>query len=498
MTPVSAQEGLVAALCAGLPGPVTHLQTHISHVLITPQRTWKLKKPVNFGFLDFSTLEQRHAACLEELRVNRRTAPDLYLGVVAVTGTPQQPQWEGSGPVLDYAVAMRTLPPASFWEWRLAHGGIGPADIDALADTLAAFHARCAVAGREDGWGQPAAVLGPAIDNFAPLRAVLPEGALRERCLRLYDWTVERGAALRESFLRRLERGRVRECHGDLHLGNIASTADGAPLLFDAIEISPALRWCDVLSELAFTVMDLQQRGYPHWGWRLLNRYLETSGDHDGLDVLPFYQVYRALVRAKVSSLQSSADLTATLDACFGGCERLVFAAAPVLHVTCGLSGSGKSVWSRRLAERSGLILLRSDVERKRMAGLPVTADSASLPGQGLYTPQHSRAVYDRLAGLAGRALAAGFGVVVDAACLQREQRDRFRALAHRAGVRLQLWHMEATPDRLRERVLARQGRGDDASEAGPAVLEAQLLAWRGFDADETDVCPLAPDSEPL
>ncbi len=251
--------------------------------------------------LDFSTLERRRHFCQEEVRLNRRLAPATYLGVVAVTGTAAAPLLEGKGEAIEYVVKMRRFP----------DGGLLSQHADTLngeiAETIAVhlerFHSGIGIAGAGVAYGEPGLLIQPMRENFELVDQLPADGAVLERSARLARWTEASCQRLNDSLLKRKEEGFIRECHGDLHLGNM-TLVDGEVLIFDGIEFSPQLRWIDTMSEIAFLTMDLEERGRADLSGRLLNRYLELTGDYAGLVVLRFYQVYRAMVRAKVSAIR--------------------------------------------------------------------------------------------------------------------------------------------------------------------------------------------------
>jgi len=461
------------------------LETHISWVLLTGEYAYKIKKPVNLGFLDFSSLELRRHYCEEELRLNRRLAPELYLDLAEIRGTPGAPRVGGDGPVLEYAVRMREFPQASLASRALAGGAFGAAEIDALAALVARFHASAPQARTETRYGAPDAVLADALQNFEQMlqlaRAAPDDRALR--ALRL--WTQHEFEARSGVFAARRKQGFVRECHGDLHLGNIV-LLDGRPVPFDCIEFNDSLRWIDVMSEAAFLAMDLEDRGRRDLAWRFLNRYLEATGDYAGLAVLPFYLVYRALVRAKVHLMRSRqsglrrperARLTRAFEDYLRLAGRLAAPERPALILAHGLSGCGKTTLTQPLVEALGAIRVRSDLERKRAHGVAPRASSGSGVGSGLYTAVINAATYRRLGELAQEALRAGFPVVVDAAFLKRAERDAFRAIAERLDVPFTILDFHAPLEVLRARITERLARADDASEADLAVLEHQLRA---------------------
>ncbi len=486
-----ALEGLVAALRdpKRYPHPVERVETvetHISRVLLTGRYAYKIKKPLALGFLDFSTLQARRAACEEELRLNRRTAPTLYVDVIAITGTPEDPRIGGDGPTIEYAVRMAQFPQEALLDRVAARGALDRALVDRLAEAIARFHAAVAVAGPQSEFGSPAQVLAPAQQNFEQLAELLDDPGLAE----LRAWTGREHARLAEPMARRKREGFVRECHGDLHLGNIV-LLEGEPTPFDCIEFNAALRWTDLMNEVAFLVMDLEDHELTAHARRFLNGYLEATGDYAGLAVLPFYLVYRAVVRAKIAAIrahQPGLDVhgrtraETEIHGYLKLAQRLSAPRRRALVITHGLSASGKSTAALDLVEASGALRVRSDVERKRMHGLEAKEKSGAALGAGMYAEDATRCAYARLAALAREVLEAGFAVVVDAAFLQRTQRDAFATLARELGVTFTIASLQAPVETLRARIAARRG---DASEATLAVLEHQLATQDMLGEDE-------------
>jgi uncharacterized protein len=472
-------------------GTVELLQTHISYILLAGDYAYKIKKPVNLGFLDFSTLDARRHYCEEELRLNRRTAPGLYLDVLPIGGSASAPVI-GGGAAIEYALRMRRFDQDALLDRMARRGTLAPWHIDALARGLAAFHGRIARSGSDDAYGSPQRVLAPAMQNFEQMLPLIDTKADVALLARLRDWTVREHAALVPVLEARKRDGWVRECHGDLHLGNIA-LLEGVPTPFDAIEFNPDFRWIDVMNEIAFLAMDLFDHRLPRLAHRFLNVYLELTGDYAGLCVLRFYLVYRALVRAKVACLrahqpgiaaQAKSETEQEQRRHLQLAERLATPAHAALLIMHGLSGSGKTTVAQDLLEALGAVRLRSDVERKRLYGLAPQAHSNSGLDAGLYAPEASERTYARLAELARELLAARHPVIVDAAFLKREQRDRFAALARDTGARFLIAACTAPTETLRARVAARMREARDASEAGLAVLERQFATAE----------PLAPD----
>ncbi len=483
------QRRLVAALIERLGqdgGPVRHVETHISHVLLHGGLAYKIKKALATPYLDQSTLARRQAACAEELRLNRRLAPQTYLDVVAVTGSEARPELGGDGPVLDVAVRMRAFDEDGLWDRLAARGELRAADVDELAVRLVGFHQSAAVAPPPGSWGTPAQVRPALCDSLRELRspaalAAGPRAVDRIALERLQRWEAEAFPRLQPVMAQRLSAGRVREGHGDLHLGNVAREA-GRCLVFDGIEFDPGLRWIDVMSDVAFMAMDLQAHGLPALAHRFVNAYLEASGDYEGLRVLGYYLVHRALVRAKVALMRAGQTAGAERDQALQAVRRYVHLAVGcamprprALLVTHGLSGSGKTTLTQDLLETLGAPRVRADVERKRLGGLGALQPSGSPPGGGLYVSAISQATYQRLFTAAAAALEGGWPVILDAGFLRLADRAAARRIAAAHGVPFVILHFEAPPALLRRRLRERAARATDASEADESVLALQL-----------------------
>lgn len=465
------------------------IETHISWVLLAGEFAYKIKKPVDLGFLDFSALEKRRFFCEEEVRLNQRLAPDLYLDVVPIGGTSGQPRWD-RGVAIEYAVRMRRFPQQAQLDRMLAAGELRASQLDAFAKLIADFHSTAALADADTPFGEPVTVYQPVEENFHALRGALESRDALEQLNVLEARGMGHFLALRDLLAVRKREGFVRECHGDLHLRNLAWVKD-RPLAFDCIEFDPALRWIDVMSEIAFLVMDLHAREQGPLAARFLNGYLEHTGDYAGLDLLPFYQVYRALVRAKVDAirLQQTDVSTGEKEQIEAECARYLDLGrdfgkpgTPWLLITRGLSGSGKTTLSEGLVEQLGAIRIRSDVERKRLFGLPAEQSAGAEPGQGIYTAEAGRKTYAKLLELAESVLDAGYPVIVDAVFAEAEQRSPFELLAANKGLPFVILEFSAAPGTLRERITSRP-RG--ASDADLAVLERQLAHWQPLSTEE-------------
>jgi len=497
-------------------GALSLIETHISWVLLTGSWAYKIKKPVNFGFVDFSTFERRQHFCREELRLNQRLAGDLYRDLVAIHGPPEQARLEGLGPVIEVAVRMRQFDQADLLPEALARGRVTGDQLESFAARLAAVHGAAAVAPPEGPWGTPDAVIAPALANLRVLERLPSSSGVAE----LAAWTAREAERLQPCFADRLARGRVREGHGDLHLGNLV-LHQGAVVGFDCLEFSPALRWIDVLSDVAFLAMDLEHRGEPLLAARLLNRCLSASGDYAGLATWRWYVTYRALVRAKVLALRleqlqvspSPAEATAAAPA---SAVAPATAAAPTpgessalasqLHtylalahrclleprpgqllLTHGVSGSGKSHLAKALCQRHGWLHLRSDVERRRLFGGWGTPLEPVRQGDP-YAPALTAELYGTVLPRAAEAvLRAGFTLVVDATFLSHRQRAILTGLADRLATPWWILSCPVSPAVARERLALRRREGGDPSEADEAVLSGQWQALEPLTAHEAD-----------
>ena len=469
------------------------VETHSAWVILTGQYVYKIKKPVDFGFMDFSTLEKRHLYCTEEVRLNQRFAPDTYLGVVSITGTQTHPQLDGDGAVLDYAVRMRQFPDNGLLSQLAARHALDTTHIDQLVQTISEFHHKAARATAEDDFGDPADTHHWVRENFQHIQPLLTPSDNPDTVEQLRQWSEDSYVRLTDALQVRKDTGAIRECHGDLHLGNI-TLIDGRVTPFDCIEFNPHLRWIDVFSEVAFLLMDLDDRGQTPFANRFLNAYLQDSGDYDGLGVLRYYLVYRAMVRAKVAILRRQQTAAGSSGHDQAGADyrqyiKLALAYTrqdrAVMVITRGLSGSGKSTVARALCERSGMIQLRSDVERKRLAGLSARANSRSGTGTGLYSADKTANTYLQLATLAKIVLAAGYSVIIDATFLKRALRDQFRTLAATSGAAFLILECTAENSELERRILSRSASQNDASEATLDVLHAQQAADEPLSGEE-------------
>jgi uncharacterized protein len=471
---------------------VTLAQTHISWILLTGEVAYKIKRPVCFPFLDLRSLERRAFFCQEELRLNRRFAPSLYMDVCPIVLVDGAAHMGGAGDPVEYAVKMCQFSREDELDSLLTQARIAPAELAAFGRDLSAIHGNLPVAEPPAPWGEPQAVhtlISNNLEECIQASAVF-DGAPAVRDLRpRLEQSLQ--AAIPWMFDRH-EDGRVRECHGDLHAANVVRL-ESKLMPFDCLEFEPAFRWIDVADEVAFLLADLEARGCQRHAQAFLGGYLSHSGDYQACRLLPLYKAHRALIRAKVTALKQSSSGAPSEDGrrlcayrayvdCAG---RALGPKSPTLLLMSGLSGSGKTWLAERLAPTLGAVHLRSDVERKRLAGLAEHARTESALGQGMYSKDFKARVYEYLVVAAEDILAGGYTAIVDATFSRRENREAFRRLARQLGVPACVIHCHASHEVLRSRIVERDLQGDDASEANVTVLEWQKEHWQPVVADE-------------
>lgn len=481
---------------------VQRIETHISCVFLTGQYAYKLKKRVNFGFLDFTELTERKRFCEMEVQLNRRTAPQLYLDVLPIYQNPQKPDqvsWtEQPGlVVVDYLVKMNQFDPEKVLSRYLLHTPLSDSQINQLAGAIARLHQQADSITPGDFLGSPACVLEPMTDNFPSLLALLdcPQlkttqddfdcQTLRDRLNQLELWTRNQHTLLAPMIEQRQQQGYVRACHGDLHLDNITLIND-QPVLFDGIEFNDQFRWIDTLSDLAFLLIDLDFRQKPGLALAILNRYLQQTGDYAGLVLLRFYQTYRALVRAKITGLRyqqldpCSAEaryVLNTMVAYIDLAEHYAYLhqASPTLFIMQGLSGSGKSYYAEQIHQQVGALVISSDRERKRLYGIQNTTRVSDAEKSVLYSAHMNQATYQALYQACQSALQSGLSVVADATFLQARHRERFIEMAESAQRPYLIISLEPDADLAEQRITEREQLNLDPSDANAQVMRRQL-----------------------
>lgn len=454
-------------------------ETHISWVILTGLYAYKIKKNVRLSFIDTSSLDKRRFLCEEELRLNRRLALDLYLDVVPITQEAAGLRVSGHGPIVEYAVRMRQFQASQELSALLKGDTLLEQEFVDLGRRLARFHDSAARASGRQDFPHTADLRDSVLGNLA----ILLQHLNAETCLPemqvLVDWTHDylheslAELRLREQF------GAIRECHGDLHARNVVRWS-GQLIPFDCLEFDPKLRWIDVMSDVAFLVMDLITYKRKDLAFAFLNAYLERTGDYAGVRHLAFYAVNRALVRAMVDGLSAAkdfehrAEFQERLRARIKTAAAMADHAIPTLFIMHGVSGSGKTWMSECLVRKLGAIRIRSDVERKRLGGVSGSAMERAGFEQDLYTPAMSHRTYARVLESAESGLKGGFDVVADASFLKGADRRLFSDLAARGGYHFVILACEADPSVLARRIEERDRRHVDASDADLKILTEQ------------------------
>jgi aminoglycoside phosphotransferase family enzyme/predicted kinase len=478
-------------------GRIVRIETHISIVYLAGRFAYKIIKPVAPAFADFTAADKRQRCCEAQVRLNRPLARSLYLGVLPIVRHGRVLKLGHCGAAVEHAVKMRRFDEARLFSSMARSGALTPRDIDGVAQRLADYH-RCAPRDVPAARYGSAALLQSQIEAVNDsLLAALSHPALRE----ISAWCAQQLAKHAPVIDGRRADGFVRGCHGDLHLDNVVRWRDGISM-FDCIDFDDALRWIDVANDVAFLVMDLRARAGPRMANRLLNGWLEASGDYAALSPMPLYVVYRALVRAWVACLKgrntsreratdAAREAKRYVDVAFAQMRRPL----PVLLLCHGYSGSGKSAASRALAELSGAVRLSSDAERKRLQS---SLAANTRLGAAHYTHEARNAIYDHLFEFASSVLQRGHSVIVDATFLEHRHRSAFFALARRFGVQARILDFRAEPSVLAERIEARNRGPRDASDADLSTLTLQLASADPLTADEHALTFVFDTSVPL
>ncbi|MCG8673115.1 MAG: AAA family ATPase [Pseudomonadales bacterium] len=486
-------------------GDIEVIETHISWVFLTGEFAYKVKKPVDFGFLNFSSLDKRRYFCEQELTRNQVFSGDVYQSVLALKqeGESYHLSCELEGG-LEYLVKMKQFSQSELLSCVIDGADFSPQQAHSLGLSLADLHNRIESAGSMAAWGSPEAIGYPITENFAQIEPLINDSTDLQSLQRLKTWSLAQLDGLNSQFEERKQNGFVRACHGDLHLNNILWRDDGA-LSFDCIEFNDEFRWIDVMSELAFLLMDMEHQGYDELANHCLNGYLEQSGDYEGVALLNFYKVYRALVRAKVAilRLQQAAEeekqqLYKSYLSYVELAEQYTQKTQPCLYITHGVSGSGKSTMARFVSGKINAVHIRSDVERKRLFGITANQNSGSTLDAGIYTQEATQRTFSRLEQVTSGLINAGYSVIVDATFLRQSVRRQFRYLGEQLKVPFAILDCAIDEETARNRIRARMAAGQDASEADLQVLERQLCDQDYLSPEEQRCCVVIDMGKPL
>jgi len=471
------------------------LQTHVSWIFLTDSHAYKVKKPVNFGFLNFSTIDRRRFYCNEEVRLNRRLCPDTYEGVVELRETPEGAAFHGNGRIIDYAVRMKRLPAERMLDQLVEKNLVSADDFRGVARVIADFHHNAATSAAISEFGRLDRIMFNWHENFDQMKPFEGMTLSAKELDLIRDWCTSFAKNNVELFNRRFEEGFIRECDGDIHLENIC-LIDHKVCIFDCIEFNERFRYCDTTADVAFLLMDLDFHGRHDLADEVVKTYLDESGDTGMMALIDFYKLYRAFIRGKVVSLllndgginqqereaaRSKAIRYFRLARGYIERHRL----RPTLFITCGLMGSGKSTLAGQLSFELGINMFQSDAVRKRLAGIPAGTPAPEAYSEGLYSATASDATYAELLRLAEIELAAGHSVIIDATFKQKEERNHCSALAERYGATFVILHVCCSePENLR-RLSERASAGSSLSDGRPELLKQQQEEFEPPDNEE-------------
>ncbi|MEC4816233.1 MAG: AAA family ATPase [Scytonema sp. PMC 1069.18] len=480
--------------------PIELVQTHISYVLLTGDFAYKVKKPMNFGFLDYSTLEKRRHFCHEELRLNQRGAEELYLEVFPVTLVLGRYQMGGTTEAVEYVLKMRQFPQETLFSKMFQQGRLNETLLEDLGRVVAEYHATKTVSNDYiRSFGEVEQIRAAFDENYEQTEKYIGGPQTREQFEETKQYTDTFFAKCEELFKRRIHSDRIRECHGDLHLGNICLWQDKI-WLFDCIEFNEPFRFVDVMFDIAYAVMDLEAQQRPDLSNAYLNTYLEMTGDWEGLQVLPIYLSRQSYVRAKVTSfLLDDPSVSASMK------EEVTKTAATYyklaweytkhrqgqLILMSGLSGSGKTTTARQLARKLGAIHVRSDAVRKHLAGIPLWERG----GDDIYTPEMTQKTYARLLELGIMLAKEGYSVILDAKYDRQQLREEAIAQAQEHQLPLQIVQCTAPLDVLQQRL---QNRTGDIADATADLLSSQVQQAEPFSAQEKPFVKILDTMQPL
>ncbi len=466
------------------------LETHLSYVILTGQYAYKIKKPLNLGFNDYTTIEKRKFYCEKEVLYNTPLAKEIYIGVVPITGSVHQPALEGKGTALEFAVKMHQFPQEGLFSHLIKQKKINENHIFHLAEQVAHFHQEAPIAPQGEPWGTPDFSFMQA--NFTALRSLDCAKAHQEDIDAIERWARGHFAKIKPCLTQRKTQGFIRACHGDLHLNNIVMQ-NNQGIIFDCIEFNEGLRWIDVMNEIAFLAMDLDFHQRPDLASLFINRYLEITGDYLGARFIAFYQCYRAMVRAKITALMyqqlPSQAFAEDFTRYLALAKHYTQPDDAELIITFGVSGSGKTLYTQELLKKMPAIRLRSDVLRKQMHSH--LANKSNFSAKSPYSPEVTREIYQKLKTLAKALLESKLTVIIDATCLHHWQRQIFVDLAYCLHIHLQLLLFEAPREILERRIYERQAHRKDASDATIEVLALQLASLEPLTESEKEICCL-------
>ncbi len=469
------------------PQTVQLLQTQMSFVFIAGPSVYKVKKPVNLGYLDYSDLESRRGFCERETVLNRRLCPEVYLGVVPIIRRNGQFALGGDGEIVEYSVKMKSLPEDKMLNVLLARNEVAPSMIDGLSQKVADFHKIAESTTEISAFGDLKVIKGNCLENFDQTEKSVGRAVSLEKYQRIKSFTLDFLASNESLFQRRVEGKKIRDCHGDLHAAHICFT-DGI-CIYDCIEFNDRFRYGDVASEVAFLAMDLDHYGRADLSLRFVDGYVHLTGDRELLDVLRFYKCYRAYVRGKVESFKLDDKYLPKLDrddalkvaSHYFDLASFYSRSRPSLLITAGVTGTGKTTAALAIARRTGFAVISSDIIRKELAGIPLTERRHDILDTGLYSAEFTRRTYDTMLGQARDMLARKQSVILDATFARRADRNQARMTAADAGADFLVLDFRGSRETIARRLKARS-RGLSVSDGRIEILDPQMERFEQVD----------------
>jgi aminoglycoside phosphotransferase family enzyme/predicted kinase len=473
---------------------VSLIQTHISFIFLTDGFVYKIKKPVDLGFLNFTTLDRRRFYCEEEVRLNRRLCPDVYLGVVQLRESAEGATFYGNGKIVEYAVKMRRLPEYRMLDRLLKEDKVTEGQIRRIAATIGEFHLKAERSAEIDRYGDISVIKHNWDENFRQVADFVGITINRRDMELVEDWVFRFLSDNTTLFSERVAGGFIRDCDGDIHAENIC--LGNKVYIFDCIEFNERFRYIDTAADLAFLLMDFDYHRRKYFADIAFNEYLAVTGDSTMLRILDFYKIYRAFVRGKVESFKLN-DQGMSENEKRAASEKAIrhFRLArgyilrkrlkPAIILFCGLMGTGKSTLASELSFELGLDHIRSDAVRKKLAGIPVNERDLSEYGSGIYSAEWTRATYDSLLSRAGQALQEGRGIILDASFVKRSDRDRFRQLAKDLDAPCFLVNTTCPEDLVKQRMNARMLDTTELSDGRWELYHLQKNEFESIAGDE-------------
>ena len=483
------------------------IQTHVSWLFLTDSYVYKIKKPVDFGFLNFTTIDRRRFYCNEEVKYNRRLCPDLYLGVVELRQTASGATFCSSGQTIDYAVKMKRLPAERMLDQLVNADQVTTPEFEEIARVIAAFHLHAPTSPVISQYGFPDRILFNWNENFElaiPFENLTLPSSEREYIRKWVNLFLSRNSAL---FEKRVRDGNIRECDGDIHLENIC-LHNGTAYIFDCIEFSERFRCCDTVSDIAFLLMDIDFHDRRYLSDAVFSAYEAATGDTGISDLLGFYKIYRAFIRGKIESLHArdpgidQSERTAAIQKAIqyfrlarGYIERDKL--KTTLFITCGLMGSGKSSLADQLGFELGINVVKSDITRKLLANISPQTRASFPYGEGLYSPDKNELTYHTLHERAEKELAQGRSIIIDACFIHKHERLKFAALAKLFDANFVILYVSCSEAINKRRLHGRSSSGRTASDGRAELLNRQRLEFEIPEASEGCVIPIRSITPP-